>query len=219
MIAEGPCCHPEGVDRSEFLRKHPRLWHVADARCWPTIPRHGLFSAARLVELFRRGDAGELLSRRRAEPVVLEHPDHGYAVLRDQGPLNEKKLASALTNGWSVERWLRQLNDLVFLFPDGAARDKLIDKYGQSDLLVLTLNTRSLLIEYDIWLKVASINTGATVYAAQPRGDDTYRSVDRHEARKPVKEVVVAHAIPDVADHLISAELRRPSGERLDLRS
>jgi len=205
------------VNRSDFLGKYPRLWHVADGGGWPAIRRHGLLSAARLVELFERDDAEQILARRRPERVVLEHPEHGRATLRDQGPLNEKKLAAALTDGWSVERWIRQLNDFVFLFPDATARDKVIATYGDDDLLILTLRTSSLLAEYDVWLKIASINTGATRYAAQPRGDDTYRSVDRHDPRRPVKEVVIAHAVPDLADHLVGAELRRPGEERLDL--
>ena len=42
------------------------MWHVADAGAWPTIQKHGLLSAARLVDLFRHPDPHSVLEH--AEP-------------------------------------------------------------------------------------------------------------------------------------------------------
>jgi hypothetical protein len=124
-----------------------------------------------LVELFEHTDPEALLRRRRRpEQVHLTHRLHGRAVLRDQKPLSENKLAAALTDGWTVPDWLAFLNDQVFLFPDPTPRDKIIDAYAGQPMLVLTLRTQSLLDEYGVWVKVSSINGGATLYDARPRG-------------------------------------------------
>lgn len=40
----------------------------------------------------------ELLMRRRAVSVTISHPEHGTAVVRDNIPLSESKLAAALTD-------------------------------------------------------------------------------------------------------------------------
>jgi Family of unknown function (DUF7002) len=57
----------------------------------------------------------ELLTRRRAVSVTISHPEHGTAVVRDNIPLSESKLAAALTD-MTVEQWLRLLNSKVFFW-------------------------------------------------------------------------------------------------------
>ncbi|WP_425284235.1 DUF7002 family protein [Geodermatophilus africanus] len=85
---------------------------------WPCIERHGLLSAAEIVRRWQvppdRAEA--LLTRKRPEPVLLDHPELGVAVRRDQHPLREHLLAPALTDGMNVEDWLRLLNGFVFFF-------------------------------------------------------------------------------------------------------
>jgi hypothetical protein len=105
----------------------------------------------------------------------------------------------------------------VFLFPDPTPRDKMIGAYTGQPMLALTLVTQSLLDEYGVWIKVSSINGGATLYDARPRGDHTYLSVDRHDAKKPSREVVVQHAIPDLHPRLTDAYLLDNDGQRQPL--
>lgn len=205
------------MDYDAFLAKYQQLWHITDGAAWPTLQRHGLLSAARLADLFGLDDAEELLSTRRAEQIVLEDPEIGRAVLRDQAPLVEKKLEAALTDGLTVADWVRKLNGLVFLYADRAARDKMLATYSGQDNLVLTLNARSLLDQYGVWFKVASINTGSTYYAPASRGNNTFLSVQRYDAKRPVREVVIDREIPDLLDHVSRVELHRADGsvERL----
>jgi hypothetical protein len=202
-----------GMDEATFLARYPRVWHLAHGDAWPGLRRHGLLSAQRLVELFERGDdADPLLGQRRPDPVVLEHPVHGSAILRDQHPLNAAKLQRALQDGMEVEEWLRLLNRLVFFFPSRQALDVLASAYADQPQLVLTLNTRSLVAEYGVWVKLASINTGSVLYNPAKRGRDTFLSIARHDPKRPVKEIAVHDGVPDLVRHLITVERRLPDG-------
>src|SRR5438045_3691733 len=98
------------------------LFHMAEAGSWPGIQRHGLLSTESLLDLFditgEQRDA--LLSRRRAFLTTITHPQHGRAVIRDQKPLSEKKLAGCLRDGLTPSEWLRLLNGKVFFWVDPA---------------------------------------------------------------------------------------------------
>lgn len=205
------------MDYDAFLAKYQQLWHVTDGGAWPTLQRHGLLSTARLVELFGLPDADTVLSTKREEPIVLEDPEIGRAVLRDQSQLSEKKLEAALTDGLTVADWLRKMNGLVPLYADRAARDKMLATYAGQDSLVVTLNARSLLDHYGVWFKVTAINTGSSYYGSGSRGNSTFLSVQRYDPKRPIREVVIDAAIPDLMDHVSRVELHRADGtvERL----
>jgi hypothetical protein len=174
------------MDEATFLARYPRVWHLAHGDAWAGLQRHGLLSTQRLLELFEReDDADLLLGQRRPDPVVLEHPMHGSVVLRDQHPLNVAKLQRALQDGMDVEEWLRLLNRLVFFFPSRQALEVLASAYADEPQLVLTLNTRSLVAEYGVWVKLASINTGSVLYNPAKRGRDTFLSIARHDQKSP----------------------------------
>jgi Family of unknown function (DUF7002) len=87
------------VTEDEFAARFPRVYHVAEAGSWPGIARHGLLSTSALLDLYGvdGGLRERLEGRRRAETHVLEDPEHGRAVLRDQKPLSEEKLAACAT--------------------------------------------------------------------------------------------------------------------------
>lgn len=89
------------MDTDEFIARYPSLLHLAHLSSWPSIQRHGLLSTQQIVQRWAvdPGRADTLLSQRRPEPMVLEHAELGRAVLRDQHPLSEERLAPALTEG------------------------------------------------------------------------------------------------------------------------
>jgi hypothetical protein len=213
------------VDVIDFVARYPRLYHLAHGDAWPNLQRHGLLSAAGLVRLFEVPDAGSLLAQRRPEAEALTHPVHGTATLRDQKPLNEAKLASALTEGVTVSEWLDLLSRLAFFFPGREGRDpdglqKMLAVYGHEPVVVLTVDTSSLVRDYEASILLSHINTGATYYAPAPRGRDTFLSIRRydHAKRRTVKEVAVPDGVPNLLDHLHTAERRLPDGtkDRLD---
>ncbi len=129
------------MDVVDFVARYPRLYHLAHGDAWPGLQRHGLLSASALVRLFEVRDADSLLAQRRPRSEPLTHPEHGTAILRDQKPLNEVKLASALTGGMTVREWLEQLNKLAFFFPGREGRypeglEKMLEVYDDEPVVI-----------------------------------------------------------------------------------
>lgn len=149
------------MDTDDFIARYPSLLHLAHLTSWPSIQRKGLLSAEQIVQRWGVAPdrADTLLSQRRAEPVVLEHPDLGRAVLRDQHPLSEERLAPALTGGMTVPQWLRLLNTLVFFFPNQEGLDRLHAAYRGEPAVVLKVRTRTLVREHEARVRLAGINT------------------------------------------------------------
>ena len=212
------------MDVTDFVARYPRLYHLAHGDAWPGLQRYGLLSASALVRLFEVADADSLLAQRRIGPKPIKHIEHGStAVLRDQDPLNEAKLASALTGGMTVPEWLRQLNDLAFFFPGQEGRypeglHKMLQVYGHEPVVVLTVSTTSLVREYEWSIRLAAINTGSVLYAPAPRGRDTFLSIRRFDhAKRTVKEVAVQDGVPNLLDHLLKAERWLPDGTKVRL--
>ena len=81
--------------------RYPQLFHMAASDAWDGILRRGLLSTSALLDLFEvvGSRREELEARRRPESVRISHPKHGTAVLRDQKPMSETKLARCLRDG------------------------------------------------------------------------------------------------------------------------
>src|SRR5215213_3975873 len=105
------------MERSVFWTRYPVLFHMAAAGSWPSIQRHGLLSTVALLDLFEihseRREA--LIEQRRPNSETILHPVHGTAVIRDQRPLHDRKLAGCL-RGIAVADWYRLLNGRVFFW-------------------------------------------------------------------------------------------------------
>src|SRR5580700_3745553 len=106
-----------GVTPEELAATYPLLYHMADAESWPSIQKHGLLSTSSLLDLF--GISGkerrDIESTRRPNSVEITSPKYGRAVVRDQKPLSESKLAKSLS-GCTVPEWYRLLNKRVFFW-------------------------------------------------------------------------------------------------------
>ncbi|MEM9174467.1 MAG: hypothetical protein AAGC67_04475, partial [Myxococcota bacterium] len=65
-----------GVSREHLAERYPVLFHLAAARSWPSIRRHGLLSTSALLDLHGIGDAERRRFERRLRPeaVELRHP-------------------------------------------------------------------------------------------------------------------------------------------------
>ena len=114
----------DDVELEHFLEKHPLLYHMAEPGAWPGIQRHGLLSTSALLDLY--GIVGQrridLESERRPASERLSGRGLPGAVVRDQGPINEKKLRQALPEHISPRDWYEFLNGKVFFW---ATRDRL----------------------------------------------------------------------------------------------
>jgi hypothetical protein len=196
------------LTNEELWTKHPSLFHMTDLNAFENIQRFGLRSTAALLDLFDVPEPRrtELLTRRRATSITLEHAAHGRVVLRDQIPLSEARLAGCLQDGITAAEWLRLLNSKVFFWVDPRRLEGLreADAYRGTRQLVLTVDTRSLVTAHTGEIIVADRNTGATRPMAHPRGATTFLPLAQN-GRRRIVELVLEGSVPDVLQHVTSA--------------
>ena len=186
---------------------------------WPSICEHGLLSTSALLDLFEIAgkERRPIEAAHRPDSVQIAHPVHGRAVIRDQKPMSDKKLASCLTHEMTPESWYRGLNRRVFFWATRERLQCMVDAraYRSDPQIVLTIATRLLVDRYGDQVEVATINTGSTAYQAQSRGPGTFvpladfdygKSRRKRGRRKAIAEVVVNHAVPGVTDLVVLVE-------------
>jgi len=202
------------VETYDFVAKYRRLWHLAHGDAWPGLQRHGLLSAAQLTMLLGDEDSARPGTHRPVE-VSLSHPEQGSAVLREQGPQHVAKLATAITDDMTVDKWLRLIDAMAFFFPSEKAIEGLQRAYKDRPVIVLSVDTRSLVREYEHWIRIASSSSGSLLYRPATRGPDTFLSIRRFDhSKKTVREVGVVEGVPDLENHLLTAERWEPDGGR-----
>lgn len=205
------------MTEEELVATYPRLWHMAHDGAWPAIRARGLMSAVALADDY--GIGGErrerLLSRRRPQSVAITAPGLPGAVLRDQKPMDDGRLGACLEGGMVPRQWYELLNSMSFFWLSRSRIWTLLQARAYRDVAqtVLTLDTASLVAAHRKRILLAPINTGATLFKPQPRGRETFKSIvdfpfaERARTRSianNVVELVVAHAVPDLADHVLA---------------
>lgn len=206
----------------ELIRLYPEVFHMAADRSWPYIEQHGLLSSAAMVARWELEPAhsARLLSGRREDSHVLEHPVHGTAVLRDQKPIHEPSLAEAL-DGMVPADWYGELNSRVFFFLQRQRLLTLLDarSYRNDAHTVITLDTAKLVKRYEFAIELCAINSGfAQRHSKAQRGVDTFQSIrayqhpDRAEPRSSgcdVAELTVRGGVTDLEGLVVRVERMR----------
>lgn len=176
---------------------------------WPSIQRHGLLSTSALLDLFEveadRRDAIE--SRKRPESVVITHPQHGTATIRDQKPLHDSMLRHCLRGHVSPEDWHRLLNSRVFFWVDEQRLNDLrgARAYRRQRQTVIFADTRKLVERYAARIRLTHINTGATRSVRHFRDLSTFKTIEEFDRRKVV-ELTIDWSVPDVAEFVLRVE-------------
>ena len=201
----------------EFCARHPRLFHMATAGSLGQIKKFGLISTESILSLLQVEEATklDLMSKRRSQMTPLHHPIHGDFVLRDQKPMRDAALERCL-DGMTVPEWYRTLNSRVFMWASRERVDRLLAArtYRKSDQLVITIDTRPLIEKYYEQITLSTINSGAALYVPVQRGVQTFVPVaDFPTVRgtKPIVEVTVTPGVPDMAEYILNAEIRKAS--------
>ncbi len=202
---------------AELIARYPRLWHMAHDGAWPAIREHGLMSATALLDAY--GVQGplryELGSCRRPESVPLEIAARPKAVLRDQKPMSDGALLGCLQDGLTPKDWYELLNSRTFFWLSRQRIWTLLSARAYRDVrqTVLTLDTAKLVAAHRERIWLSPINSGATLFNPQPRGNKTFRRIadfpyaERSKTRidaNNVVELVVDHSVPDVADFVLA---------------
>ncbi|MDH6134852.1 hypothetical protein P3T37_004261 [Kitasatospora sp. MAA4] len=199
------------MDTQELIKRHPVLWHMADARAEQLINQHGLLSTAVLLDLFEVDDAqcARILGTVRRSSIQIKHPVHGSAIIRDQTPLIG--LEDNLADGTTAQQFLDALNSRVFLWADQDRLTKLLNssRYRPIRQTVFSISTAELLKRHGERVQLSAFNSGAIPQGKNlPRDARFFTSPEdfpgpavltRRSSRK-VAEVTVLDAIPDLAE-------------------
>ncbi len=195
------------MDREKLVGRHPTLYHMADARNWASILRHGLLSASALLDRFGlSGDDREAVeARHRPETVAIPpggpDPTLGVAYVRDQRPLQPEALAGCLVDV-SPEGWLRLLNGRVFFWPTAERLGRMLKGYLTTEQAVFEVDTRRLLDRHGDRVELSHINSGFATAAYPParRGRSTFVPLADYpySARNEIAELTVLGAVPDI---------------------
>ncbi|MBV9772513.1 MAG: hypothetical protein JO040_01100 [Gemmatimonadetes bacterium] len=197
---------------------YPRLYHMAEADSWDSIQRYGLLSTTALLDRFEYAGAERerIESQRRSKNVVIEHPEYGRAVIRDNIPMRERALEQCL-QGYTPREWYELLNRRVFFWLSRERLFRLLRarEYRRKRQTILTVNTERLLQRHAARVSLSAINSGATLYTPQPRGVDTFRSIEdypigywrrKRSWKDAVVELTVDYNIPDIRDLTLRVE-------------
>lgn len=213
------------AELDELLENCPVLFHMAEAGSWPSIRRNGLLSTSALLDLFAvSGERRAAIEEgRRAAGVVLEHPVHGRAVIRDNKPMDDEGLRRCLRDGLQPADWYRILNARVFFWLSRKRFTKLLGArtYAARAHDVLEVDARALVDAHRAGITLSPINSGATRPFAAPRGRDTFLPVDdypyaawraKRAKGERVVELAVSPGVPDI-ERLVLRVTRMGGGE------
>jgi hypothetical protein len=192
------------MDVEAFIERHPRLFHMAEAGAWESIRCDGLLSTSALLDLY--GYEGErrlsIESQRRSQIVTITHPRTGAtAKIRDNKPLRPQFLEACLTD-MTAREWYELLNRKVFFWVREERLLTLLSArpYRNRPHDVIMLDTAVLLARGTDGVKLAPINTGATLYpTATPRGSHTFKSIEGYPIAEYVKWRGRQNAIVELA--------------------
>jgi len=212
------------MDVEDFIDRYPTVFHMAAEGAWPHVRRNGLLSTTALLDRYKvTGDRRrELEACRRGKPARIEHPDTGEtAVLRDNGPINERLLRDDLLVGdTTLEEWYRLLNRHVFFWVHESGLSNFLRVYRKSAHDVITVSTRRLVArDYDRII-VTPMNTGSASWRTElRRGRDIFEphihefDLEAWELLTPARrdaivELAVDYAVESIEDITVRVDRR-----------
>ncbi len=192
---------------------------MAEDGSWPGIQAHGLLSTSALLDLYgiTGAERSALMSVRRPQSVTMVRDGLPPAVVRDQKPMNDGALRKCLEDGLTPAQWYAMLNAKTFFWVSRDRLDRLLQAraYRRTAQLVLTVETRGLVEANRDRVRLCAINSGATLYAPQPRGASTFLPIAefphaeitaKRRGGDAVVELVVEGGVPAVAAHVLRVE-------------
>lgn len=210
------------MDTDILIQTYPKLYHMADKDAWPSIEKHGLLSTTALLDLYEiSGKARQALElAHRPESVVIRHPKHGEAVIRDQKPMDDKGLKRCLRDASPTE-WYQILNGKSFFWLQEHRLQRLLQAraYREESHCILTVDTRMLIEKHRERINLSPINSGCTKPMPHPRGKDCFLSLQEYPFDYWVKkrgkngdsavELTVEYAVPDISRLVTRVEIRK----------
>lgn len=215
------------MNKDKLIARYPQLHHMAEAGSWQHILANGLLSTAAVADRLGLdgGARAQFVSHHRPAKVLLDVPGSRAGsfpvVLRDQIPMNEKRLAGALDDGLTPQNWYDIINSKVFFWAQAKRLDGLLSarSYREHEHDVFTFDTASFVAAHELSIWLCPMNSGNTFPFPARRGLNTFKRISDYAATntgRPVKEVVelvVDDSVPDIAQHVV--HVRRMKGQQI----
>ncbi len=207
------------------MRLPDRIYHLAEAANWPSIQRHGLLSASRLIEMagLPRADRDRLGKSQRLTHTELRHG----AQIRDQRPMPSAALERCLCD-MSPADWYAMINARVFFWLDVNRLNRQRAACEPRPQVVMAVDTAALVTVYEKRVAVTPINTGNARRKPARRGVATFVPLtewvkdgwaseaaalgipSRRMSHRPV-ELTVIDTVPDIMRFVVGI-FALPSG-------
>ncbi len=205
------------MDKVEkFIDKYPALYHMAEARSWDSIRKHGLLSVAALLDLFGVGGVKhhELYSMWRGKNShVLRHSAIGSSIVRDQHPIPPERLKRVLSDGLTPRDWYEQLNRRCFFWVDECRLSKMMGFYKGDSHDVIVVDTKKLVERHLKRITVSHINSSTVRSGQHLRGNNTFQEIESFplfgKEKKDVAELTVEGSVPDIEELAIQVTRRK----------
>ncbi len=190
---------------------------MAEDDSWPNVEEHGLLSTSALLDKWEyTGPERETIEcKLRPEKVCIYHKEYGEAVIRDQKAMHPERLKNCLIDDITIEEWCKFINKRVFFWADWTGLKILLsaNEYIHKTHLVIAVDTKRLLKQYENNVTLSPINSGST-YArkgkvdAEPRSFATFQKIPEYNYPW-ISELAVDYAIPDIVDFINCVALYR----------
>ncbi|MBH3466219.1 hypothetical protein I5Q49_15365 [Pseudomonas carnis] len=211
------------MDLEKLIELYPRIYHMAERGAWDSIRTRGLMSTTAVLDhlAVADGERARYESEHRGQKMDVKSGDPSSIVLRDQKPMPEGRLITALTGGTTPRQWYELINGKVFFWAEEQRLHGLLGArdYRKLEHDVLTLDSSTFIPAYAEAIWLCHMNSGNTWPMPHRRGTEIFcKIVDYPVTRtgnpkKKVVELVVDYAVPNIADHVL--EVRRMKGNEV----
>ncbi|PHN23314.1 DUF7002 family protein [Pseudomonas syringae] len=211
------------MDLDKLIELYPRVYHMAERGAWDSIRTRGLMSTTAVLDHLgvKGGNRSQFESEHRDQKMDVMAGDPVSIVLRDQKPMPEVRLLDALKDGTTPRQWYELINNKVFFWAEEARLHRLLGArdYRRLEHDVLTLDSATFIPAYAEAIWLCHMNSGNTWPMPHRRGTDIFCRIPDYPVKgsgkpvKPVVELVVDYAVPNINDYVV--EVRRMQGSEV----